>query len=231
MRNIPIILNAVIATLSIGFFLYTFVAVDHLEGLAREFVTEKTLGYSRPVVDAVEKSLESPLVIKLLPGDHAQSIRREIDSYREDPSSFVRELTGSVRSGSQPKRLPSVGSKIESFKNEIRSYYDSTLTALILDFRIFSGSNAVAGMLALALALRSPLSVRKCALWFSFLLFAAVLFSSYLYIDGMSFFRILFRSHMGWWYPVSLAFMVAKLFKDYGRLPFDSDPATEERER
>ena len=229
MKIIPVILNAIVATLSVGFFLYTFVAVGHLEGLARDFVTEKTLAYSRPVIVTVEKSLESPLVRKLLSENQEKSIRGEIESYKENPQSFIRELTGAARTKERPGGFLSAGSKISSFKDKVRAYYDDTLTALIRDFRIFSGSNAVAGIIALVLALRRPRGIRKYALWFSFLLFAAVLFSSYLYIDGMSFFRILFRSHMGWWYPVSLLIMTSRLFVDSGHIPAEFEAPPEKR--
>lgn len=223
MRSIPIILNATVAVLSITFFLYTFVAVNHLEGIAREFVTEKTLGYSGTVVVAVEKSLESPLTKKLLSASHEESIRSEIGSYREDPVTFIRNLTGADREPEKPKRFLPARSGIDSFKGKVRDYYDGTLAALIADLRIFSGSNAVAAILALLLVLRSRGETRKIFLWFSLLLVLAVLYSSCLYVDGMSFFTILFRFHMGWWYPVCLAIMVAKLFMDYGRKPFGSE--------
>ncbi len=48
-------------------------------------------------------------------------------------------------------------------------------------------------------------------------MFVAVLYCSYLYVDDLTFFRILFRTHMGWWYAVFLRVMIVALYLDYGR--------------
>ena len=48
-------------------------------------------------------------------------------------------------------------------------------------------------------------------------MFVAVLFCSYLYIDDLTFFHILLRTHMGWWYAAFLCVMTVALYLDYGR--------------
>lgn len=47
------------------------------------------------------------------------------------------------------------------------------------------------------------------------LLLAATIYGVWLYVDSFSFFRILFDSHLGWWYPVLVAAMFAALFVQY----------------
>jgi len=223
MKRIPVILNGIAALLSAGLFLYTFVAEKHLQGLARGFVTAKTLEYSKPLFDLTERSLDSTLAKKLMPKSVGEAIEEQIATYKENPFGYVSDLTNPTRTGQKRRSIVSPGSRVDALKAKVRDYYDETMAALIRDLRIFSGSNLTASILALILALRSPKGLRKYALWFSFLLFAAVLFSSYLYIDGMGFFSILFKWHLGWWYPIGLFLTTTQLFIDYGRKPFGKD--------
>ena len=224
MRKITLTINVIVVGFFISFLAYTFVARDHLESLAREFVTEKTLIYSKPIVEVAEAALDSPLVQKVLSEDQISAIRSEIADYRNDASSYIADLTRQ-----QVRDTPLANGnlwieKVASFKNKIRTFYDNTLIALITDLRIFSLSNAIAGLIAFGLAYRSSSEVRKSIVWFSFLMFVAVLYCSYLYIDDLTFFRILFRTHMGWWYPAFLCVMIVALYLDYGRNANAAEP-------
>jgi magnesium-transporting ATPase (P-type) len=51
---------------------------------------------------------------------------------------------------------------------------------------------------------------------FSFLVFVAVAYCVESYINGVSFIRILLKSHMGWWYPVGILIMILGLVLEYG---------------
>ncbi len=217
MRMIALSLNSVVVAFFGCFLAYTFVARPHLDSLARDFVTEKTLDYSKPVVDVADETIGSPLVKKFLSDDQEAAIRREIADYQNDPGAYVADLT------QQPLRRAPIADanplveKVASIKNKIRTFYDDTLSALIADLRIFSSSNLVAGLIAFVLAYRSSSEIRKPIVWFSFLMFVGVLYCSYLYIDGLTFFRILSRTHMGWWYAVVLCVAIVALYLDYGR--------------
>ena len=48
------------------------------------------------------------------------------------------------------------------------------------------------------------------------MVFAAVAYSTYGYIDGVSFLRILFKSHLGWWYPAGIALTILGLVLEHG---------------
>jgi hypothetical protein len=216
MRKTTLVLNAMVIVFFVSFLAYTVIARQHLEILARDFVTEKTLAYSRPVVEVASESLDSPLVKKLLSDDQTEAIRTEIADYRNDPVAYVADVTGKqVRNAVRPNDNPLV-EKVVAIKNKVRSFYENTLNALIRDLRIFSVSNLVAGLIAFGLAYRSSNEIRKPIVWFSFLMFAAVLYCSYMYIDDLNFFRILFRTHMGWWYAALLSIMILALYLDYG---------------
>ena len=210
-------LNSIVVVFFICFLAYTFFARQHLESLARGFVTEKTLDYSKPVVEVADEALDSPLVKKFLSDDQETAIRHEIADYQDNPSAYIADLTRQgVRDAPMANANPLI-EKVASIKNKIRTFYDNTLNALIADLRIFSFSNLIAGLTAFALAYRSASDLRKPIVWFSFLMFVAVLYCSYLYVDDLTFFRILFRTHMGWWYAAFLCVMIVALHLDYGR--------------
>ena len=209
MRKTTLALNSIVIVFFMCFLAYTFFARQHLSDLAREFVTEKTLHYSKPIVDLADASLNAPLVQKLLSDDQTASIRQEIADYRNDPSAYISDLTRQKVRNLPPKKANPLLAKVASIKEKIRTFYDNTLTALINDLRIFSVSNLIAGLIAFWLSFRSTTKIRQSIVWFSFLMFVAVLYCSCLYVDDLTFFRILFRTHMGWWYPIFLCLMLA----------------------
>lgn len=217
MRKTTLVLNAIAVTFFVGFLTYTFVAQKHLDTLARDFVTEKTLVYSKPLVGIAEESLESPLVRRLISDDQATVVRKEIADYRHDPAAYVADLTRrQIREEPTEDANPLID-KVISVKRAIRTYYDNTLNALVEDLRIFSLSNLLAGLIAFVLAYRSSPEVRKPIVWFSFLMFVAVLYCTSMYVDDLTFFRILFRTHPGWWYAGILCVATVGLYLDYGR--------------
>ena len=217
MRKATLVLNSIVVVFFTCFLAYTFVARQHLDSLARAFVTEKTLAYSQPMVEVAEEALDSPLVKKFLSDDQVTTIREEIAAYRKDPGAYIADLTRQkIRDAPLAKANPLI-EKVAAIKTKIRTFYDNILNALILDLRIFSFSNLVAGAIAFWLAYRSPSDIRNSIVWFSFLMFVAVLYCSYLYVDDLTFFRILFRTHMGWWYAALLCVMIVALYLDYGR--------------
>lgn len=217
MRTAVISLNLVVVLFFICFLTYTFVARKHLDGLARQFVTEKTLLYSAPIFEVAEESLKSRVVRVLLPTQRLATIQKEIATYRLDPARYVADLTQQANLALQPEKPNPLLAKVASIKDRIRAFYDNTLNALINDLRIFATSNLCAGLIAFCLAWRAPQKVRQSLVWFSFLMFVTVLYGSSMYLDNLTFFRILFRTHMGWGYAVLLCVILAGLYLDYGR--------------
>jgi hypothetical protein len=218
MRKAAMTLNGLVAVFFVAFLAYTFVAKRHLEGLAREFVTEKTLHYSGPIVEMAAASLEMPLVQQALSDAQQAAILSEIDEYHQDPAAYIADLTRKQILARRPQPLNAVVEKVAFFKERIRSYYDGTLAALVADLRMFAASNLVAALIALRLAYRSRDKIQMSVVWFSLLMLVAVLYCSYLYADGLGFFRILFRMHLGWRYPVLIAVVLLGLYLDYGRV-------------
>ena len=217
MRKLTLVLNLIVVVFFTCFFAYTFFARQHLNSLARDFVTRKTLDYSRPIVEVADKALDSPLVKKVLSDNQAIALRTEITDYQNDPGGYVADLTRRQVRDAPMANLNPLIEKVASIKNRIRTFYDNTLNALITDLRIFSFSNLISGLIAFGLAYRSPREIRKTIVWFSFLMFLAVLYCSCLYINHLTFFRILFRTHMGWQYAAFLGVMMVALYRSCGR--------------
>lgn len=229
MRKLSIALNSIVAVFFVLFLGYTFVARQHLEGLAREFVTGKTVQHSAPLMETAESALDSPLVRKVLSDEQEAAIRQEIDEYHRDPAAYIADLTRQKLLVRKPEKKPHpLLKKVASIKERIRAYYDETLAALIADLRIFAASNLIAGLLALLIAYRSREQIQKSVVWFSCLMFVGVVYCSMLYIDDLTFFRILFRTHMGWWYPVLLCAVIARLQWEFGRAKTRSEPSVAE---
>ena len=217
MRQATLALNLIVVVFFAAFSAYTFVARRDLDARARAFVTEKTLAYSATIVELAEQALATKVVRAILSADQEAAIRDEVSEYRRNPEAYIADLT---RQRPLPAAAPPPGNplleKVASLKAKTRTYYDDTLDALITDLRIFSFSNLIAGAIALALAYRSSADIAKPIVWLSFLIFAAVLFCSSMYVDDLTFFRILFRSHTGWTYPLGIGVMVVYLFARCG---------------
>ncbi len=107
MRRTTLALNSIVVVFFICFLAYTFIARQHLDSLARDFVTEKTLDYSKPIVEVAAESLDSPLVKKFLSDDQATAIRSEITNYQNDPGAYIADLTRQqIRAAAPAKRQP-----------------------------------------------------------------------------------------------------------------------------
>lgn len=213
-RKIAIALNIIVMFFSAAFFAYTFFAKEHLVNHARVFVTEKTLAYSRPAVEMIEKGLAFPLASKLIPSKEQRDIERELADYHSDPSSFIASYTHDVKSTSGRTESGKYG----RLKKKILEYYHSILAELVIDLRIFSGSNFLAGLVALLLLFsKRKVDIRQIEI-FSLFIFGSVVLSTWMYLDGMSFFRILFKWHLGWSYPLAISGFATYFYTKYREL-------------
>ena len=228
MRKLALVLNSIVIIFFTCFLGYTFFARQHIEELARRFVTEKTLQHSAGIVDAAEGSLAMPLVKKLISEEQTAAIRQQIADYRQDPRAYVTDLTRQAKAEPVIEKANPLLSKVAKIKESIRQFYDNTLSALIADLRIFSFSNLLAGAIAFGLAWRSPNEIRPLIVWFSILMFVAVVYCSSVYVDDLTFFRILTGTHMGWGYTVLLALVVGCLYVDYVHPLRKKDPPSPE---
>ena len=211
LRKTTIALNILVVLVSSFLFGYTFFAKQQVTEHARAFVTKKTLDYSRPAIEAIEKVLDSPIASKLISAEKKQVVETEVARYRSSPSEYIVSLIG--LGDRRPAQVES--GRIGELKQKIRDYYETTLRELMVDLRIFTGSNIAAGLFGLILLCSSRTGRLREVQVFSLVVFASVVISSYAYIDGMSFFRILFKWHMGWTYPVGIGTTAFYLYYQY----------------
>jgi hypothetical protein len=217
MRRFVIIANGVTAVFFAAFLLYTFAGRGHVNYLARDFVAAKTQKYADPAVEIAEKTLRVGMVRKLLRDEQLAAFEAEIAAYRQDPQRYISELTGRLPSPALPTTSNPLLMKVTQWKDQVRQHYDKVLGRLLWDLRIFASSNLVASLFAIMLATRAKGKDSSKLVWVSFLLFGAIAYCVYLYIDRFSFFRILFNSYLGWWYPGLLAITLIGLYLEYGR--------------
>ena len=208
-RKVSLVLNSIVVVLSLALFGYTFFSKAHLTEHTRVFVTDKTISYSKPLIELTKAGLESPLSKKLISDDQRSGIEEEVTLYEADSVGYVTALTSSSRS--------SFGEgKAAKIKEKVRDYYQSTLSELTWDLRIFSGSNIVAGLFGLWLLITTRFKGQDKVVAFSFVVFGAVAYSTYSYIGGVSFLSILFKWHLGWWYPAGIALTILGLVFEHG---------------
>lgn len=212
MRKYMLTGNGIIAVFFVVFFAYTFFGRAHLNQLARDFVTAKTVTYSAPVVDLAEVALKNEMVGKFLPQDQRAIAEREIAEYRANPEEYIAKLTGKSALAIENNQQNPAMAKVAAWKLGIRNHYYRVLERLLVDLRIFSGTNIVAAAIAFILAFRDTGRQDKQLAWISFLLFVALIYTLYLYIDSFSFFTILFNSYMGWTYPALMFIAFLSLY-------------------
>lgn len=198
-------------------FVLTFFARDYLTGLAGDYLAERTQRYAEPFVQTAEEVLETPGVRKALGDERYRVFREEVDEYRRDPRAFIGRL---VRPGGLPPAAAHnapLKECVRAWKGKVRDYFGETLGRLLRDLRIFFGSNLVAALLAGGLAWRARGDRLKWLLVLSALLLAAVAYGAYMYVDGLSYFKVLIGAYVGWWYPAVLGITFLGLYLEYGR--------------
>lgn len=214
MRTALIALNLAVAIASAVLFGYTFFAREHLIGLAEDYAIGKTVEYATPAVEQVEAALNHPAAI-LVPVAIRAAIRAEVDAFRQNPNAYVRELIARAAAIQMPKH-PLAALAVE-WKNKVRDHFENVLAGLLRDLRIFSGTNVVAALLAACVAYYARGRWRYHVLAISGLLLLALGLQIYLFIDGLTFFRIITDARVGWWYPVLVAATFLDLYRRYGR--------------
>jgi hypothetical protein len=224
MRTTSILLNSCSSLFFAFVFGCSFFARDHIESRARAFVTDKTLQYSRPVVDIAEQALAAPVAGRLLTDKQLEVARDEIKDYRADPVTFISNLTQKPDPPRVRNKNPLL-EKVASVKDKIREYYNETLSQLLVDLRIFSATNCVASVLALGLAIGAQSQKQKLVVSFSILMFVMLVLTSDIYLANLTFWRILLRIHMGWQYPVILGLVSAVAWWAVNRTRIDEPVA------
>lgn len=218
MRTALLTVSGLAAVFFAASVLLTFLARNYLTGLARDFVIDRTQKYADAAVAVAEQALAAPGIRLVLDEETFQVARREVAAYRTDPRAYVADL---VAAGPPPAVPPgpnaAVLDRVLHWKARVRTHFDATLGRLLRDLRIFFGSNLAAAVAAFATAWWGRPDRRRGLLVVCGLLLASVAFSAYMYVDHFSYFKVLFNSYMGWWYPVVLAMTFLSLIIEHRR--------------
>ncbi len=215
MRTFLLFSNAAVAIIFTAFFAYTFLGREHIDGIAREFVTAKTQKFITPAVDAAEQALRGNLPRRLLTKEQFAAVEAELAEFRSEPARYIQRLTSAHAPPKPDTFLGKVSEKIYGWKERIRGHYNTVLGRLFTDLRIFSGSNVFAACVAFFFAWRSPGRLSPHLIGISTLLLVAIGFSVFLYIDSLSFFTILFDWYLGWAYPVLIGLLFIYGYVNY----------------
>lgn len=215
MRAFLLFSNAAVAIVFTAFFAYTFLGRQHIDGIAREFVIAETQKLVTPAVDASERALRADLTRQLLTRDQIAAVEAELAEFRSEPARYIKRLTSAHAPPKPDTFLAKLSEKVFGWKERIRERYNRVLGRLFTDLRIFSGSNVVAACIAFLCAWRSPKRPALQLILISAVLLVAIGLSVYYYIDGFSFFTILFALYLGWSYPALIGMLFLKIYFDY----------------
>jgi hypothetical protein len=198
----------------------TFFAKEYIIGLAQDFVADRTQRLAEPSVEIADQALRAPGIGRFFDDEAIETARQEIDDYRRDPRGYIAHLVAGARHPAPdvaPVREASLRERVTRWKGRIRQHFEDTLDRLVWDLRIFSGSNLAAALIAAWCALWAAGRQVNWLLGVAFLMLTSVAYGAYMYVDGVSYFRILFNTYIGWWYPVVLAMTFLGLYLEYGR--------------
>jgi hypothetical protein len=215
-------LNLLVATTFAGLFAWTFFARAHVTRLAEDYVIAKTVDHVTPAVAKIDEVLRHPAA-RLAPAAVRAAVQAEVDAFRTDPHGYVRKLVARGAVIEKPKHA--FAERVFAWKEQARAYFDKTLTSLIRDLRIFFGTNCVAALLAAGLAWRATGRWRWHVLGMSVLLLGVLALHAYLFIDDLTFFRVVTNARVGWSYPLVLALTFGYLYFRIGRfVPLAPNP-------
>jgi hypothetical protein len=196
----------------------TFLAKGHITALAQDFVTDRTQRFAEPAVEVAEQALRAPGIKQVLDDEGIQTARQEIADYRLDPRAYIVRLVAGERLPvpAAPGPDAPLMQRVLRWKVQIREHFERTLDRLVWDLRIFSGSNLAAALIAAWCAVWATGRQVNWLLGVAGLLLASVAYGAYMYVDSFTYFRILFATYLGWWYPVLLAITFLGLYLEYG---------------
>jgi hypothetical protein len=187
--------------------------------LAEDYVIDETQRHVEPLIEIAEDAVNAR-GLKFLAKD-AEAIataRAELAEYRRDPRGYIRKLIaggGPAVAGEIDPKAP-LKDQVLFWKHQIREHFEKTLDRLVFDLRIFTGSNLVAAVVVFGLAYAGRRDRVPRLVFVALLLLTSVAFMCYVYVDELSYFKILVGSYMGWWYPALLGLTFLGAYVEYG---------------
>jgi hypothetical protein len=226
------------AILSLALLVSTFLAKGIITTKAREIAVEKTRHLADPFASKLQDSLDGKVTGTLIRGKGRERLEAELGSYLASPDAWLIRLAdgGAERARDfdfpeveQPlarKVLDTLAGQVAKLKSHVQDSYHG----LIVDLRIFAGTNLAAFLFAAWLCTRKTTHrVRFHLLAFSCILLVAAAFSILVYVDQNWTWTILTRSYFGWGYPALLGAVTIYLLIKVAPSLHHQEPTHEKR--
>ncbi len=203
------VLNLGGAVLTLALLASTWFAKSTILGIARDKALESARPHTEAVATAMEKLAANPKVMVLVPKAAREKLEKELAAYQTDPDAWLMEAASKARERAQAIDLPEVKNPlakagvdyVQKKAGQAKRHYQKSMANLVLDLRIFSGTNAVACLIAAAVCFlaRSPEGRRWATAW-SCVLLLGTIFSVVIYVNQPWSWVILKNDYFGWSY-------------------------------
>lgn len=205
-------LNLLGALVSIALLASTWFARGIIVGHARSIALEKTESFMEPVIPAVEKLMNQPLVSRKLPETVRAKLTREIETYRNSPEEWLLAKATAGREQAAEFDFPEVTNPIARKSIDFLTkrlagapaHFTRSLDGLITDLRVFSLTNLIVFTIAAVLCFAARTAHWRFWLsaWSAVMLLATVISIS-LYADQGWVWNILTNHYQGWAYAAT----------------------------
>lgn len=209
-------LNLLGAGISITLFIATWFAQGIIVEKARDHALESTRNRLEPVV----KFLENSKLTQKFPASIEERLQSELMDYQSDPRKWLLEVATGTGERATAFKFPEIknplaGTVLGALTQKVSNaseHFRRSLDNLILDLRIFCGTNACAFLLAgwLLYIARTP-KMRSCLGVWSVALLISTGFGTYCYINQSWVWSLLRNDYFGWSYPALNAFIALYL--------------------
>lgn len=203
-------------------FITSFFVVNQIEEKSRVLVTEKVTQGTMSKVGFAEEVLNSKAANMYLEDYQIDVIRSEIDAFKNDPYGYVESVTMN-REGENVLTLEfrsanplktALFEKLFHWKQGLKSYFNKTFSGLIVEIRIFLGTNVIALLIAAFICFKSP-SLGNRAMALSTIITVATALSAFSYLNESWLINILLNSYAGYGYAGGIAFLTGWLYLEY----------------
>ena len=226
-------INLIGAVISIALFVTTWFAQGIIIEKARNHALDATQALLMPVV----KFLENPKLVEKLPASIEEKLRGELADYESDPKKWLMRIAEGTGDRAVAFEFPEIKNPLARkglnlFTQRIsgaREHFQRSYENLILDLRIFCGTNACAFVLAawLLFVARTPQMRHWLGAW-SVMLLVSTAIGIYCYITQSWLWSFLSNDYIGWSYPALNVFVAVYLFCYVEPLLQARSPADEE---
>jgi hypothetical protein len=212
-----VVINILGVVVSVSMFVATWFNQGFVIRQARQIALESARSYMKPVVEF----LENPKVVSKLPAPVEEKLRNEIEEYRKSPDKWLLGIFEGTKDRAADFEFPEIRNPIARKAlgfltgklGRAKEHFQKSFANLILDLRIFSGTNACAFLIGawLCMVAKTRQARHWLGAWSAILIFSTILVS-YAYLNQSWGWSILFNRYWGWSYPAFNIGFTAYLF-------------------